>query len=65
MVVSRSNSARWKKNEQAWVEFLKGIGGYEKLNFAWTRQSGRPWSSSFSSENMKRNKLRLLIREGV
>lgn len=50
---------------QAWSEFLQSIGGAENLNYGWTRQSGKKWSISLSSETRQRNHLRLLVHEGV
>lgn len=60
-----SNKQRWEKNEQAWSEFLQSIGGAENLSYGWTRQSGKKWSISLSSETRQRNHLRLLVHEGV
>lgn len=61
----RKNRSRAQKNEAGWKSFLEAIGGVERLNFGWSRQSGKRWSIQLSEEAKQRRQLRALIHEGV
>ena len=50
---------------QAWKEFLHNLGGTAKLNFGWSRQSGKKWTQSLTLTNRQRNTLRMLMHGGV
>lgn len=64
-VISREDRERAAANEQSWREFLEGIGGVEKLNFGWCRQSGNKWSHFMGKEAKLRRHMRTLVHEGV
>lgn len=57
---------QWEERLNKWKDFINRIGGIEKLNFSWTRTSGKRWEIlAYNDASKKRKELRDLIRGGV